>query len=140
MQHTVRTFAKAYDLELIIIRAFSFHSVLENETFPSLWYVPVVFNPRLQTTAGFARHSPRYEIELNPALAGPLASREQLVATFLHELAHLMEYRVLRTHGHGAGWWMMMHQLGQIPRRTHTIAACRKAEPVARHSLDDMGL
>ncbi len=146
MQYTVRSLAKELGLERVIDRGFSFYETVSESkhvNFPhtGLWGISVYQNDRLQRVAGKCRYVPM-ELELHPALFGPFAQRNELIETFLHELAHAMAWVKYGSagRGHGEHWWEMMHQLGQIPRRCHNIAACTKADTKAVLGLDDMGL
>lgn len=143
MQYTVKSLAEELGLVHVIERAFSFH----DEYFPGqLWRVPVTLNDRLQRVAGKCRYTQlgveALALELHPALFGPFAKRNELVETFLHELAHAMAWERYGAigRGHGEHWSEMMHQLGQRPVRCHCIAACTKATEKAKVGLDDMGL
>lgn len=130
--------AEELGLVPIITRAVSFQPKIHLGT---VWNIPVVFDNRLQTAAGYCHYHPELLIKLNPALRRD-ECRKDCIETFLHELAHAHAWIVYGKHGrgHGANWWEMMHQLGQIPRRVHDIAACRKSTTKATHTLDDIGL
>lgn len=141
MEHTVRTVAEQLGVVGVIERAISFHTELPG-TRPSLWDIPIRYNGQMQTAAGYCHYEPEMWISLHPVLTGQRTTRLDHVETLLHELAHAMSWIVYgpRGRGHGAHWWEMMHQLGQKPRRTHAIAACKPATDKATLSLDDMGL
>jgi len=116
---TVRAFAQEFGLVSVIDRAISFHpSQFING---KLYNVPVNWNHKLRRTAG--TFSSKDGIELHPGLA--CASPRDLHATFLHELAHAMQFLVYGKVDHGETWWEMMHQLGQKPTRTHNIPECQ---------------
>jgi len=83
--------------------------------------VQVQWNPRLRSTAGYARY-PSWNIELNPKLR---EFEGQVQRTLLHELAHLVAYHRAgrrRIEPHGAEWKQACADLG-IPGES------------ARHSL-----
>lgn len=134
----VRELAESLALLDIISRAVSFQPKIHLGT---VWNIPVEFDNRLQTAAGNCHYHPSLLIKLNPVLRRD-NHRVDLVETFLHELAHAHAWIVYgeRGRGHGAEWWEMMHQLGQIPRRAHSIAACKKATTRSALSLEDMEL
>lgn len=129
---TVREIAIQLGVIPIIERAFSFHPILSLTD--RLWNLPVEYNFRLKTTAG-QFWSQDMRIVLHPGLLN--AEKQDHIATFLHELAHAMQFTVYKQRGHGASWWEMMHQLGQQPRRTHQIAACSKAAEKPHLALED---
>lgn len=137
MQANVLDFARELGLESCIARATTFHPGKLH--LGVVWNVPVEYNDRLQTTAGLCHYQPTVRLELNCSLRLP-NQRVHLIETFLHELAHAHAFMVYGCRGHGNEWWKMMHQLGQIPRRTHNIAACHKSGTTATKTLDDMGL
>lgn len=126
---TVRDFAKVRGLDRVIERAISFHPQLPG----GLWQTPVSTGERFQTRAGDA--SKQHGIRLHSQLRG-----KDLDETFLHELAHIMELIVYGSSSHGATWWEMMHQLGQKPKRTHQIAACKKLRTSTHLSADQLDL
>lgn len=120
--NTVLGFATELDLVPVINRAISYDpSKLET---PRLWQVPVSYNHRLKNSAGRAN---LYGISLHPGLKQ--ATRGELVATFLHELAHVMDCLTRGHSGHDYGWQEAMVRLGQNPiaSRYHNIASCRKS-------------
>jgi SprT protein len=83
--------------------------------------VQVQWNPRLRSTAGYARY-PSWIIELNPRLR---EFEGQVQRTLLHELAHLLAYHRAgrrKIEPHGPEWRLACSDLG-IPGES------------ARHSL-----
>lgn len=121
-------------VEQIVDRALSFHPQIRH----NLMAVRIEFNFNLKRVAGRAFQSGR--IELHPGLLH--GSKQDLIETFLHELAHIMQYYSYGVMDHGASWWEMMHQLGQRPKRTHNIGECQgKLQPkTAGLSTEDLGL
>lgn len=116
---SVQAFAQEFGLIQVIARAISFHpNALAGG---KLYSVKVEWNHRLERSAG--RFNSLRGIELHPGLAH--AKPKDLHETFLHELAHAMQWLVYRKVDHGETWWEMMHQLGQKPRRTHSIPECQ---------------
>lgn len=126
---TVAAFSARLHTDDVIRRAITFDSRLT-----AVWAVPVVWNFRLKSTAGFARINPM-QIELHPALND--ATPTELRATFLHELAHICEFLIHGTMKHDYPWHEAMIRLGEVPHRTHNIAACKSAGRVIP-SLDDI--
>src|SRR3954471_1484838 len=121
MSETVATFSRRIDTDDVILRAITFdHRIV------AVWSVPVTWNWRLKSSAGFARINP-FQIELHPGLndATPLDLR----TVFLHEVAHICQhilYPECRM-SHGYEWHEAMIRLGERPIRTHNIAACKSA-------------
>lgn len=115
---SVLTFAKEHGLQSVIDRAISFHP--QKLGGGALYRVPVDWNHRLRKCAG--TFSSKDGIALHPGLAHAKVS--DLHATFLHELAHAAQWLVYSKVDHGESWWEMMHQLGQKPKRTHSIPEC----------------
>jgi SprT-like family len=116
---SVRAFATEFGLVSVIDRAITFHpAALGNGR---LYAVQVEWNHRLERSAG--RFNSLRGIELHPGLAH--AKAKDLHETFLHELAHAMQFLVYGKVDHLASWWEMMHQLGQKPTRTHNIPECQ---------------
>ena len=73
--------------------------------------VTVKWNPRLRSTAGYARY-PAWRIELNPKLK---AFEGQVERTLKHELAHLIAYHRAgrrRIDPHGSEWRLACASLG----------------------------
>lgn len=106
--------------------------------------VKVMWNPRLRSTAGYARF-PAWEIELNPRLH---EFEGQVDRTMKHELAHLIAYHRAgrrRIEPHGAEWQIACADLGipdenarhQLPlprrevRRNYTYA-CPSCQIIVR--------
>lgn len=82
--------------------------------------VQVHWNPRLRSTAGYARY-PSWRIELNPRL---IAFEGQVDRTLRHELAHLVAYHRAgrrRIDPHGREWQQACSDLGipDEPARHH---------------------
>lgn len=88
--------------------------------------VQVVWNPRLRTTAGYAKF-PAWRIELNPKLRD---FEGQVDRTMKHELAHLVAYLRAgrrRIEPHGGEWERACADLG-IPNESarHTLPLPRR--------------
>lgn len=149
---TIRSWAERLALVPHIERAISFNE----GRLASVWEVPVVWNHALKSSAGRAGRTTtdrRLHVELHPRLAREhLAS--QLVQTFLHEVAHILQ-RLEHGHsglglGHGQGWWEAMIRLGERPweSRYHEISgelrefrlAARAGRQVSDKSLEDLGI
>ncbi len=80
--------------------------------------VTIGFSRRMVGTAGTANLRTQ-RITLNARL---LAQHpDALQPTFLHELAHLLTYKLHKHHGHGRPWQIVMLQLGQAPQRCHRL-------------------
>lgn len=124
---TVETMAKELGLIPILERAFSFHPTICISTLGTR----VEWSNRLQTSAGYA--SGIRGITLHQSLRAAL--RDEWIETFLHEVAHMMQFYLYHEINHGASWWEMMHQLGQKPKRTHQIAAVKRRREL---DLDDL--
>lgn len=116
---SVRAFAEAQGLIQVIDRAISFHPAALGTG--RLYAVKVDWNHRLERSAG--RFNSLRGIELHPGLTH--AKPKDLHETFLHELAHAMQWLVYAKVDHLETWWEMMHQLGQKPKRTHSIPECQ---------------
>lgn len=102
----VRQMAEMTKTTEVIARAISFDDRLQNA-----WKINVEFNSRLKMSYGRGGPS-HYGIKLHPLLKQhPI----QLRNTFLHELAHCMEYLLYRKCGHGAQFWESMIRLGEKP-------------------------
>lgn len=133
---SVQAFAQEFGLIQVIARAISFHpAALGNG---KLYAVKVEWNHNLRKAAG--RFSSIRGIELHPGLAH--AKPKDLHETFLHELAHAMQFLVYGKVDHGETWWEMMHQLGQRPIRTHSIPECsgRLTPASVGINAEDLGL
>ncbi|HMD81350.1 MAG TPA: SprT-like domain-containing protein, partial [Anaerolineales bacterium] len=100
-----------------ISRALSYYSHIG----PKLWVIPCEWNYDLKTSAG--RFSARRGITLHPGLKK--ADPAHMVETFMHELAHAMQYLAHGKVNHGHSWHEMMYLLAQRPERLHNIAECR---------------
>lgn len=127
----VETFAREYGLMPVIDRACSFHPLIKS----ALLATPCEWNLRLHSSAGYYHSERGITLHLGLKREGSEATR----ATFLHEVAHAMQWLRYREVNHGASWLEMMHQLGQQPKRTHSYAACGGP---ARSNVnpDDIGL
>lgn len=80
--------------------------------------VTIGFSRRMVGTAGTANLRTQ-RITLNARL---LAQHpEALQPTLIHELAHLLTYKLHKHHGHGRPWQIVMLQLGQAPQRCHRM-------------------
>lgn len=111
---------KPYGMRFLITRALTYHPNITRK----VWETRVLYNPDLRTTAG--RFMPRASlIEMHPG--HKFADRRHLKETFLHELAHAMEWYAYRKGGHGQTWYEMMHILAQKPERTHNIDECKQS-------------
>jgi predicted SprT family Zn-dependent metalloprotease len=121
MSETVATFSSRLATDNVILRAITFDHRLT-----AVWSVPVMWNWRLKSSAGFARINP-FQIELHPGLND--ATPHDLRTVFLHELAHICQHILYPecTMSHGYEWHEAMIRLGERPIRTHNIAACKSA-------------
>lgn len=79
----------------------------------------VVRNPRPRRRAGMCDIRAR-QIELHSAMY-KLGRRQDLEDTFLHELAHAIDYLLFKGRGHGHTWKKVMAALGLDPARCHRI-------------------
>lgn len=130
---TVGSLARELGQFLVIARAITFHPEIELP----LLATRVEWNPRFKHTAG--QYSPREKlITLHPGLR--YAEPSDLIGTFLHEVAHVMQVLTYRKCDHGETWWEMMHQLGQRPKRTHSIPECHTKLTAASIGLTAEGL
>jgi predicted SprT family Zn-dependent metalloprotease len=103
---TVLAFAELTDTFDVIERAVSFDERLE-----AVWPIKVEWNDKLKVSYG--RGGPtHYGIKLHPALRD---HKKQLRNTFLHELAHCMEYILYKRCGHSQTFWEAMIRLGEKP-------------------------
>lgn len=127
---TVLDFAKSLNLVDRINRAISFNPNAFNSR---LWQIPCYYNHRLRNSAGNAN---RFRICLHPGLQQ--ATELELTTTFLHELAHVMDYLENGQSSHGYGWWQAMIRLGENPQKSryHNIFSCKKA--ISRPKLEDI--
>lgn len=133
---TVREIARIYSLEQEISRAISFNPArLER-----IWNIPVNTNFALKSSAGRA-HS-RRGIELHPGLF-TVASHD-FIATFMHEVAHMMQWLEYGGMDHGQTWWEAMIRLGRKPwqDRRHNLQECRQRVLAnsTEKSLEELGL
>tara|TARA_Y100000310_G_C20704127_1_gene833264 strand:+ start:10318 stop:10953 length:636 start_codon:yes stop_codon:yes gene_type:complete len=88
-------------------------------TYDRLMDIEVVSNSRPKRRAGQASF---YENELE--LHGELFKEgrtQDLYNTFIHELAHFIDYRIFGESGHGKTWKASMRALGANPARCHTL-------------------
>ena len=135
---TVKDFANQHGLMLTVRRAMSFHPQHFPDATSSLWSIPVEYSAHLQTSAGYFHCGPPMKITLHYGLQR--SALHELHETFLHELAHAMQWIRYAKVDHNATWWEMMHQLGAHPVRTHKIAACRPATNRLTVKPGDIGL
>lgn len=130
---TVRFFAERLGVAHLIDRALTYYPAIERD----LWSTKVEITTRVSRTAGRATPG---RITLHSALVheGPQA----FVQTFLHEVAHVMQYLVHGHFNHGESWWKMMHILDQKPIRTHRFQSAAFTRPKGGKreelSLDDL--
>jgi predicted SprT family Zn-dependent metalloprotease len=103
--------------------------------FPRVIIPQIIWNPKMRSTAGKVRvnrNLKRVEwIQLNPHLLNDCIKLER---TLLHELAHVADFYVYNTVGHGRTWRHCMIKLGQEPSRCHnydTSGLKRKHKRVA---------
>lgn len=131
---TVLSLAEQLGLVESIERAISYSP----QKLAALWSVPCSFNYRLRNSAGYARYGrdAKLSIEFHPGLAS--ATAQEFRDTFLHELAHVMQYLEYRLMDHGHTWWEAMIRLGAEPWETryHKIDACRR--PAKRPGIEDV--
>ena len=90
-----------------------------------LWDMPDIadrvrigYNSRLRTTLGRAVLDDG-RVELNTRLLRK--HPRQLIATLVHELAHLAAYHRYGDAGHGRAWKTLMHAVALRPRVTHDL-------------------
>jgi hypothetical protein len=127
---TIRKFSADLGQDQILARALSYHPTIAQ----ALLATPCDWSSKLHASAGYA--SSRRGISLHHGLRaeGPQA----IIDTFLHEVAHIMQYLVYREFNHGATWWEMMHHLGAKPVRTHSYkSAAFKRGPKEELSPND---
>ena len=125
---TIEEFSRQYGLMPVIDRAISYHPQIRNR----LLQCPVEWSGRLQTSAGYASSTRGITLHHSLQMAD---QRQNLIETFLHEAAHMMQHFAYGEINHGATWWEMMHQLGQKPKRTHAIAAVKRRREVTEDDL-----
>lgn len=133
---TVREIAQVYYLEPEISRAISFNPTrLER-----IWEIPVNTNFGLKSSAG--RASVMRGIELHPGLFR--VTTQDFIATFMHEVAHIMQWLEYGCMDHGQTWWEAMIRLGRKPwqDRRHNLSECRQRAQAnsTEKSLDELGL
>lgn len=104
-------------IEFLIERALTYHPNITRKT----WETRVIWDRSLKKAAGQFRSRERV-ILLHPGLK--LAHKFQYVETFLHELAHAMQWYAYAKADHGPTWYEMMHILAQKPKRLHNIPEC----------------
>src|SRR5574337_896033 len=121
---TIREVAEQFNCTYEIDRALTFYPAKAQ----AIWNVPVAWDWRLGTTAGRA-HSKR-GITLHPGL--PHQS-EGPQPTFLHEVAHMLQFILYGEINHGRTWWECMYRLGRIPKRTHSM-------PLSKAKIDLEGI
>ena len=76
------------------------------------------FNDRMRSVAGTAECDSRV-INLNYRLHRQ--NPEELLSTFVHELAHILTYDVYRLTDHGIEWQSMMQRCGYSPEQYHEM-------------------
>lgn len=123
-------------MESIIQRALTYHPSITRRVME----LRVVWNHNLQTAAG-RFHSAKNQIELHPGLAYAHQANK-LEETFLHELAHAMQWYAYSKCDHAESWWEMMHLLATTPKRCHNEPMCQARLTPARAGLkaEDLGL
>ncbi len=94
--------------------------------------VPCVWSGRLGTSAGYA--SSIRGITMHPALQREGAP--EIIATLLHEVAHMAQHLLHGVIDHGPTWHEMMWLLGETPTRTHRM----KLDSVTIATAEDLGL
>jgi len=95
--------------------------------------VKVCWNPRLRSTAGYAKY-PSWRIELNPRL---LAFDGQAERTMRHELAHLVAYHRAgrrRIEPHGREWQQACADLGIAGEPAHHRLPLPRSEMQRPHA------
>lgn len=95
--------------------------------------VQVHWNPRLRSTAGYARY-PSWRIELNPRL---IAFEGQVERTLRHELAHLVAYHRAgrrRIEPHGREWQQACTDLGIPDEPAHHHLPLPRSQQHRPHS------
>jgi predicted SprT family Zn-dependent metalloprotease len=93
----------------------------------------VLWNPRLRSTAGYAKY-PSWCIELNPRL---IAFDGQVARTLRHELAHLVAYHRAgrrRIEPHGAEWRQACADLGIPGEPAHHRLPLPRSQHQRRHA------
>lgn len=133
---TVDRFSDDLEIQPIVTRALSFHPHIGTR----IRQIKVEFDGGLKREAGnFSTHN---GIRLHPGLMAPGKSNRDLIAIFLHELAHAMQWLAYGKIDHQATWHEMMYQLGQAPSRFHSIAECMgKIQPATLGlNPEDLGL
>jgi len=89
-------------------------------SFESHAVIVVVWNSRMRTCAGRAKMR-GLEIHLNARLL--TENPHELVPTFIHELAHILDYVInLKSSKHGFVWQKIMHDLGEPAEVYHNMA------------------
>jgi len=110
--------AKERGVEFQINRALTYHPNITRKT----WETRIVWDPALKSVAGQFR-TKICLIRLHPGLK--LAHRFHYTETFLHELAHAMQWYAYGKCDHGQTWYEMMHILAMKPERLHNIPECK---------------
>lgn len=124
----VHTFAHAYNCDVEVMRGISFYPPMG----PRLLVVPVEWLWRPSGTAGKAHRQGKIQLHRG-LLDQPVYD---LVETFLHEVAHIMQWLRYGMMDHGATWHEAMYQLGQKPMRCHSMGKLQAPMP----TLSDLGL
>ncbi len=130
---TVSDFATEHGLTRTLERALEYHPNSAN----FVRNTPVNWNRRMKSAAG--RYNSQFGIELHPGLVkeGP----DAIAATFLHEVAHAMQWSRERVVDHLWSWHRAMYQLDQIPQRLHHYTWLRAYNPLKTDTKpDDMDL
>lgn len=131
---TVATFAAGFDVAPLITRALTYYPDISVK----VWPTPVVWTSRVSRTAGRARGTKDGGfIYLHIGLLSE--GREAIKATFLHELAHIMQWYAHQEINHGESWWKMMHILDQRPARLHAYKSAAFA-PIPRGGREELSL
>lgn len=80
----------------------------------AVWSVPVEYSERFVSSAGYAHQS--RGITLNPRIR---SIRNEPKETFLHEVAHMIQWLAYGHIDHGYTFHEVMHRLAQVPQRCH---------------------
>lgn len=119
---TVLNFAEHLDCVALINRAVSF-----DERLAAIYNVECKWSHNVKHSGGWGG---RY---ITLAVGLQNASLEDQRNTFLHEVAHAMEFILYGRTGHSQNWWEAMIRLGQKPWETRylsksAVAALRDAQ------------
>lgn len=129
----IRSMADKYRCTGLIARALTYYPQIAER----LWECPVNWNSRLKNSAGMAHRNDAGNvwIDLHPGLQKE--AEAHLRKTFLHEVAHIMDFLLTGKSDHGLKWYEMMFLLAQTPVRCHNYASC-KASTKEVLSLEDL--